>query len=164
MITVHSFVNPRAKGTQKNVSQCYQEGGFAFVSLYCGAGRVIQIQKAFHGAHQNSALRYCGELASDCMQDAIHIYDWTPCEGRPSCVRMLQAQRMPSGHQCEGSHMLYLQVQYSCIEGIGIVLILHAFSRNDVECAASRLTTTTPYPSSTNTKMDTTALASDGVD
>merc|ERR550532_1420185 len=78
----------------KAVSQCYRSQGFSFVSLYCGYNKVIQIQRAFHGAHKNAAISHCGQLEGDCVSETTHYYDWSRCEGRHSCVLNIQKTLM----------------------------------------------------------------------
>ncbi|KAK2148646.1 hypothetical protein LSH36_488g05043 [Paralvinella palmiformis] len=98
----------------KTVSQCYGGQAFSFISLYCGYKKVIQIQRAFHGVHKNAVIDHCGYLDQDCTMDTIHLYDWSKCEGKHSCVQTINPVPMIG---CNQTEMTYLQVHYACVPG-----------------------------------------------
>ncbi len=85
------------------------------MSLYCGYRKVIQIQRAFHGAHSNHDISLCSYLEGDCTMDTTHLYDWSQCEGKYTCVQTIQGRHGLQG--CDNLDLGYLQVHYACIPG-----------------------------------------------
>ena len=58
------------------ISQCFATKGNPFVTLYCGQGASVRVNKAYHGRHITNDTD-CGILEDDCTEDhTVTLYDW----------------------------------------------------------------------------------------
>ncbi|XP_013419505.1 uncharacterized protein LOC106180151 [Lingula anatina] len=77
---------------------------------------MINIKRAFHGAHKGS-IGLCTAMLDDCTEENAEAYDWSLCMGLQYCVQPVKKSYLES---CKKDSQ-YLQVEYECVS-VGDVL------------------------------------------